>query len=125
MKVTVHRDGVSLTAESDKISEIFNQLSKMDEVFGETRCGKCDSSNIHYRLRKATDDKKKKEFIYPEMICKHCYSKLSYGQTEEGTLFPIRFVREDGEYVKDSDGKNIPKGKNGWVKFNKETGKEE
>lgn len=111
-----------VTVEADTHMAIFEQLVAAQEVFGEKCCGKCKSENIEYVIRKASQGKK--EFPYPEMRCKDCWAKLKYGQSDE-TFFPVRFKREGKEYVKDKDGRNIPIGDNGWVKYNKESGEEE
>jgi DNA-directed RNA polymerase subunit RPC12/RpoP len=105
--------------------DIFKQISSFQEVFEEPQCGKCGSPDLKHVVRIAKDGKK--EFEYPELRCQKCGAKLSFGimNDGEGTLFPIRFERDGNEYRKDENGKAIPKGKWGWVKYNKETGKEE
>lgn len=120
---TIGQLTIEFTAENHL--DVFSQLSELEEVFGSvTECGKCKSKDVRFSLRKANDGKKK-EFVYPEAVCKNCYAKFKFGQSEGGKLFPIKYVREDGEYVKDDKGKNIPLGTNGWTKYNKETGKDE
>jgi len=117
-------DRVTVVADGENPMELFQQLSSLQEVFGENCCGKCGGTNLTYRIRKA--QKGKDEYDYPEMVChsldiktgKACYAKLSFGQGDDGILFPVRFQREGKVYVKDADGKNIPKGANGWVRYN-------
>jgi DNA-directed RNA polymerase subunit RPC12/RpoP len=105
--------------------DIWKQIASFQEVFEEEKCGKCGKDNIKYVLRVAQDGKD--EYEYPELRCNSCGAKLSFGTMKDGngTLFPIRFEREGKEYKKDANGKSIPKGSYGWVKYNKETGKEE
>jgi hypothetical protein len=118
---------VHVVAEGETQMDVFQQIAEMQEVFGEQKCGKCGCTDLSYRVRKVPDGKKS-EFSYPELVCqnKDCWAKLSFGQAkEDGKLFPVRFERDGKEYKKDANGKNIRRGSNGWVKFNKETNKEE
>lgn len=114
---TVHAEG------EDHIS-LFDQLSRMQEIFGEEKCGKCGATKLKYVVRKVQDGKK--EYTYPELRCENfkCRAKLSYGQMEGGLLFPIRFEREEGEYKKDDNGRYIPKGAYGWTIYDKATNTE-
>lgn len=114
---------VSVEAEGETQLEVFENASALQEVFGESCCGKCGSENITFRVR--TVGEGKKTYKYPEMVCKSCWAKLSYGQSDGGVLFPVRYEREDKEYVRDANGFKIPRGDKGWVKYNKETDKEE
>ena len=121
-------DRAVVVANGENPLEVFKNLATLQEVFGEEKCGKCGGTNFTFRIRKAQDGKK--EYEYPEIVChsyliedmnytnKKCYAKLTFGQSDDGILFPIRFKREGKEYVKDKDGKNIPKGDNGWVRYN-------
>lgn len=119
-----------VVAEGETQLDVFKQLASMQEVFGEERCSKCGNDDLRFQTRKAS--KGKKEFVYPELVCKNpkCRAKLSYGQADDGVLFPVRFEREQNEdgvtvYIKGEDGRMISRGSYGWVIFNKETGKEE
>lgn len=108
-------------------SEIHEQIASFQEIFEECVCGKCKSTDTRFVVRISKDEKKKKEYTYHEMRCNQCGAKLSLSVKDDGkgTLFPVRFEREEGGYVKDKDGKLIVRGENGWVKYNKATGKEE
>ena len=114
---------VTIQLEPDSDVDAFKQLAHVEEVFGDSCCGKCKKDNLSYHLRVAT--KGNKRYEYPEIRCKDCYAKLTFGQMEGGTVFPVRFQREGGEYIKGEDGKNVPRGNWGWVLYNKATGKEE
>lgn len=103
--------------------DVFKKASNVQEVFGEKCCGKCKSSDLQYVIRKAESGKKVYE--YPEIRCGDCGAKLKFGQSEDGSLFPIRFQRENGEYKLDANNKKIPQGVNGWVKYNHTTKQEE
>lgn len=93
-------------------------------MFGEEVCGKCGCKNLRYQVRSVPDGKKS-SFEYFELVCSDCWAKLSYGQSDDGALFPVRYQREGKEYVRDENGNKVRKGTNGWVKFSKETGREE
>lgn len=115
-------DKVTLVAEGETPFEVFDTLAGMQEVFGEERCGKCAAANkpgtrLRFKVRRVKDGPKK-EYTYPELHCEDCRAKLIFSQMEGGGLFPVRFERNEGEYVKDANGKLIPKGANGWVKWN-------
>lgn len=124
-------DAVTVVAEGDTQLDVFKQLASLGEVFGEQCCQKClakgktveQASNIEFRVRTVIDGKKSYE--YPELSCKTCYAKFTFGQSEGGSLFPVRHERKDGEFVKDANGARIMKGTKGWTIFNKQTGKEE
>lgn len=115
----------TVVAEGETPKDLFQQIVSLQEVFGEDTCGKCQKNNLRYKIRRATDAKGKKEYFYHEIQCRDCYAKLSVSEAEGGVLFPVRWERKDGEYVKDKDGRNVPRGTYGWVLFNKETGEEE
>lgn len=124
MEVTFKlNEKLSVKFNAENPMAIFESLSSLEEVFSEECCGKCGGNKLTHRIRKASQGKK--EFDYPELICTACNAKLTFGQSDNGALFPVRYVREGKEYVKGPDGKNIKKGINGWVKYNHTTGKEE
>ena len=124
-------DDVTVVAEGETQLDVFKQLASLGEVFGEQCCQKClargktveAASNIEFRVRAVLDGKKTYE--YPELSCKTCYAKFTFGQGDGGSLFPVRFERKEKEYVRDASGNKIPKGTKGWTIFNKTTGKEE
>lgn len=98
---------VEVDAESQK--DVFLELSKFQEVFEETVCGKCGSENIRFVVRNVEDN------LYYELRCMDCGARLSFGVHKKGGgLFPKR---------KDNDGKWLPD--NGWVKWNPKTEKPE
>jgi DNA-directed RNA polymerase subunit RPC12/RpoP len=106
MKVTYQtRDGrlnVELEGESQK--DIFQSISRFQEVFEESVCGKCSSDNIRYVVRNVDDN------CYHELRCNDCQSKLAFGAHKQGGgLFP---KRKDGDTWLDNRG---------WVKWNPKT----
>ena len=89
---------LTVELEADSQKELWHQLAKFQEIFEETRCGKCDSNDLRFVVRKAVDDKGK-EYDYHELRCKKCWAKLSYGVRENAKdLFPKR-KNEDGEIL--------------------------
>lgn len=92
MKITFKvNDNITLETTANKQNEAFQQISDMQEIFGEKSCGCCNSNNIRFNARKAKN-KDGKIFIYYEMSCNECSAKLSFGQhnNNEGTLFVKR-----------------------------------
>lgn len=113
-------DKVTITAEGETQLDVFEQLGTLQEVFGERSCGKCDNTNLTFRVRRVT--KGKAEYIYPELQCRSCYAKLTFGQKmEDKTLFPHRKNDDGTPKGMRKDGKSS----RGWVIFNKETNTEE
>lgn len=93
---------VELEGESQK--DIFEAISKFQEVFDETNCGKCQSENLRFVVRNVDDN------LYYELRCLDCGARLSFGVHKKGGgLFP---KRKDGD-------KWLPDG--GWVKWNAKT----
>lgn len=93
---------VELEGESQK--DIFEAISKFQEVFDETNCGKCQSENLRFVVRNVDDN------LYYELRCLDCGARLSFGVNKKGGgLFP---KRKDGD-------KWLPDG--GWVKWNAKT----
>lgn len=89
--------------------DLFEKVAHLNEVFNNVVCGKCRSENTFMRVRNVNDDK------FYEYVCSDCYARFSLGCHKKGnTLFPHR---------KDKEGNYLPDG--GWMKYNKETGKEE
>jgi len=117
MKVnyTTKNGRMTVELEADGHAGLWKELASFQEVFEEDICGKCQSNNLKFVVRKASDAKGK-EYSYHELRCKDCWAKLSFGVLDDGkgSLFPKR---------KDDEGNW--RGKSGWVKFNKETQKEE
>lgn len=104
--------------------DVFKQAASVQETFGESSCGKCKSTNLKYVIRKAEADGE--EYEYPELHCRECGAKLTFGQEKkDGGLWPIRSERDGKKYKRDENGKKIPKGSNGWVKYNHATKQEE
>lgn len=103
---------ITVELEVDSARNAWRELSQFQEVFEETKCGKCGCEDLRFTIRKAS--KGNKEYEYHELRCTKCRAKLAYGILEDGQgLFPKR---------KDENGY---KPNNGWVKWNPETNQEE
>jgi len=109
MKVTYNTDKMSVELEGETQRDLFGQLAAFQEVFDETLCKKCDSTNVKFVVRQVEDNE------YYELKCQDCGAKLAFGCMKKGGgLFPKRKDPE-GNWLNDR----------GWVKYNRETGKEE
>ena len=113
VKYTTSNGRLSVELEADSQKDLWAELSSFQEVFEESKCLKCDSENLKFVVRKATDGTD--EYDYHELRCAKCGAKLAFGvQKKGGKLFPKR---------KDKEGNVL--GKYGWVKWNAETETEE
>jgi hypothetical protein len=105
MKVSYNIDKLSVEFEADTVREVWNQLAVFQEVFGETACAKCKSSDLRFVVRENDGNH------YYELRCNDCGAKLAFGANKKGGgLFPKR---------KDSEGKWLPD--KGWQKWNPDT----
>lgn len=89
---------------------LVEQIAAFEEVFANTKCGKCGSENVKWVVRTDKEDNK-----YYELRCQDCGAKLAFGCNKKGGgLFPKK---------KDAEGNWKPD--NGWMKWNKDTQQEE
>jgi hypothetical protein len=127
---TTKNSKLAVELDASTYKDLWKQLASFQEAFEEDKCGKCNSTHLRFVIRKSKDSKGK-EYEYYELRCTECGAKLSFGLADDGSgsLYPKRFVTDDkGRTVKDeATGKSIPLGskKNGWLKWNPETKKEE
>jgi ribosomal protein L40E len=110
------RISVELTG-STSVS-VFEQISLFQEVFEQTKCGKCGSEDLKFNIRTTNGDK------YYELICNECGARLAFGCNKEGGgMYPQRkFTKSHAQFV---EGEANYKPDNGWCKWNKTTNKEE
>lgn len=104
------KNGLIFEIDADTEVDLFRQIAKLEETFGEVSCGACSKTNIKPQVRNVTtgEGKAMEEFEYFEMRCLDCGAALSYGLHKKGgTMFPHR---------KDENGKYDPK-QRGWKKF--------
>lgn len=94
-------DKVELELEGEGQKEIFKELSAVQEIFGEEKCGMCNKNNLKFTVRSVDGND------YFEIRCNDCNAVLSFGQHKKGgTLFPKR---------KDEENKYLPN--KGWHKW--------
>jgi len=109
MKTTYTSGKLTVEFDTATATELFEQLATFQEVFGETKCGKCGSENLRFVVRTDADDNK-----YYELRCSDCGARLAFGcHKKGGGLFPKR---------KDADGNWKPD--SGWVKWDAKLEKE-
>jgi hypothetical protein len=109
MKLTYSSGNMTAEFECETQRDGFGQISAFQEVFEQTTCGKCQSTNVQFRVRPFEDCQ------YYEIRCRDCAAKLAFGCNKlGGGLFPKR---------KDSDGNWLAD--RGWLRWNAETKKEE
>ena len=127
MRVSFRIGNITVHAEGRDTSEIFEELAAVQKTFEEDRCGLCDSPNLQYVVREEGGYK------FYELRCKDCYAKLTFGKSQDGReLYPRRYKThkdgpDKGKVIRDENGRAIRLGKkgNGWLKYNRETGKDE
>lgn len=100
-------DGLGDVKTDADLFKALNEIGNVDSVKDEP-CGKCGGHNISYRARDVDGN------IFYEKVCTDCWAKLSFGAHKKpaGSLFGKR---------KGEDGSKLPS--NGWLKYDKETGK--
>ena len=98
-------DKMTVELEAKTQKDIFQQLGSIQEIFGETTCGKCKKGNLRFVVRNVDDND------FYELHCLDCYAKLPFGCHKKGdTLFPKR-----------KDDANVRLPDNGWFKYVKPT----
>lgn len=108
---------VTISEEVDSEVALFKFLSSMQEMFSHSVCERNGSVSEHVKCRVRKDDDENEYF---EFYCykgdKDCLGAVKrFGQNKKGGgLFPKN---------KDKDGNWLPN--NGWVKWNRDTNKEE
>lgn len=102
-KVKVGNTVHDIEYKNDK--ELFGAIARLEEIFGQEKCGACGSESIKYQVRQASDKKNpNKKYQYYELVCKDtkCGCKFSFGllNDESNNLYP---KTKDGwrKYVKD------------------------
>ncbi len=111
MKVHLKLNNLSFELEGSTEKELFKQVCKIQEVFGESECGACKSKDVFLQVR--TVD----ETDFYEVKCRNpkCLAAMSFGQHKKGgSLFPKRF-KMDGD-------KKIWSKTKGWEKWEKPNG---
>ena len=95
MKATINLAGGtrSIEVEGDSQKDLFEEMAQAYEVFNESTCGLCDSTNIRPVHRVAD------KYHFYEYQCQDCFGKLTFGQNSDnvGKLFPVRKLLENGK----------------------------
>ena len=116
MKIVKQFGNVTMELESDTQIGLVDEIIKHNDVFGNDKCGKCNSDNISFTRRDVDGD------IYYEIRCNKCGAKLALSQHREGnTLYPKRKAGKNDSTGLEK-GEWLPDG--GWVKWDKELQKE-
>jgi ribosomal protein L40E len=133
MRVTVWVSrNVSVECEGSDDKSLFEAISAAQdhEFFAEKCCGKCGCEDIKFQTRTVKDKESGEENTFHELICCKCYAKLSFGhgKTGENAGKMYRKICETGpkgKAIKNEDGKSKLLPNKGWLKYNRETGKNE
>jgi hypothetical protein len=120
---------VIIEAEGKNHTELFEELSGLQEVFADDLCGVCKnnredgwpSKGIRIVVRENG------KFKFYELHCLDCHSRLVFGQSDGGILFPKRRwaqlsdnekeQRADQEQYAEEHKGYLPN--NGWFKWKK------
>lgn len=109
------RDGLTVEVDIKDIKDVFKASTDFHEVFGDHKCGLCQSDDIRLNHRNVEGND------FYELVCnvRGCGGKLSYGQ-EKATnkIYPRRYETDPkGKALRDNDGKPkyLPNG--GWHKY--------
>lgn len=120
MKVQVRCGGGAVQAEGESHAELWEQIAQLEEAFSDHECGKCQSGNVRHIVRENDGGDKFYELHCMEMGCR---ARLRMSVRKKGGAFYPK--RKAGE----NDSSGLEQGawlpNNGWMRFNKETGKEE
>ena len=77
--------------ESDSQRAMFEELSKIQDIFGQSICGKCGKDNVKFVVRTDKDENQ-----YYSMDCVDCRARLSFGCAKKNEeLFVKRKDKED------------------------------
>lgn len=82
---------VEIEGESPKV--LFEKLAKVQEIFDNTTCGACQSTNTRFRVRERGG------YTYYEIACQACRAVLAFGQNQDmKNLFPQLKDKEGNWY---------------------------
>ena len=87
-----------LTVEGESAKDAMKAISDYADVFAESVCGACQSTELLPSHRTA------KGYDFYEMVCLACGARLSFGQLKEGNrLFPKRRDQNGNEIGKEGE----------------------
>jgi hypothetical protein len=88
---------VVIEIEADKMNELFEGLTQLEDVFGDTTCGMCGKSNLQYTTRIVDENK------FFEHKCKDCGGRLEYHQHKKGGgMYTIRYSLDGDKKIYDN-----------------------
>lgn len=121
MKASVPLPVGTIVVEGETQKDLYREVCRAHEVFGERRCGVCASEDIYpfWRVSSKQVGRKTEEYDYPEMRCRKCGARLTYSfNLEGGTMFPNRRLLPDGQPATGESRERGTHGPhNGWTKW--------
>ncbi len=98
-------DTVTIHAEAEKMTDLFEELAQLEEVFSIDMCAKCQQKGLKHVHRVVEDNN------FYEVQCKNskCKAKLQFGCHKKGnTIFPKweQGFRTMAEILKDKENKD-------------------
>jgi len=118
MKVQIKCGSGAIMAEGESHAEIWEQLAQLEEAFGESACGQCKSMDVRHVVRENESGDK-----FYELHCMHCYARLRMSVRKKGGAFYPRRKAVENDASGLEAGQWLPH--YGWMRYNKDTGKEE
>jgi hypothetical protein len=102
MKALIHLKNFTIEIEEETQKELFESISRTQEVFGNDKCYLCGCEELRFVVRRVmkTEGKKQMECTYHEIHCTNhdCRAKLAISQNlTGGTLYPIRKLLPNGQ----------------------------
>lgn len=111
------KKGLRFEVEGKEQRDVFEQLSSIQEVFGEEVCGLCGKNNLQFVTRTVEDNN------FYEIKCKDCSGKLALSQNKKGgSLYPVRRLKDGLPAKVDDEGPFDFKTK-GWHHYDKNKAK--
>lgn len=110
---------VIVVADGDNHIEVFEQLSRLQEVFGHEKCSRCGCTDLRFVVRENDNEDK-----FYELRCTNteCRAILGFGCNKKGkSLYPYRKENEKGTIMGLKPGTYLPH--SGWLRYNPETKK--
>lgn len=109
MKLTYTNTARTITIETEVAGSVqaFETLAEFGDVFDEQCCGACASTNIRFDVRRP------KGFVYYNLICRDCGSRLDVSQHKK--------EQGGGLYIDRKDDAGNPKPNAGWYKYQPES----
>ena len=80
--------------EADSQRSMFEELAKVQEIFGVEACGKCGKTNIKFVVRSDKDENK-----YYSMDCLECRARLSFGCHKKGDALCVKRKDEEDKWI--------------------------